>query len=689
MTKPLTFDEKLSIISTLYPQSDKDFYDKGIESPLPFERKTTTESFLLRIASFKEAYQLIVGNEIFQQTEAEIEKKLKDTSDYIRREYRIEKQLGAVLYFRNYLVELLSEKLKIKIGETDKQLTEADLIYNWKKRKILYSAYKRENTEYTVALIDEVASQPLPQSGEFQEETDEGEQITHRFINTLQYEWERDRIKEMLQNSNEQKTLPCNLRTLPGIPNFEIHKLHLYDIEKNLMGEGINLRSATFCPSQTLGRELQKAYILYNLKKFIEFIDTSELYKRSNPQEPYLIISFLNNVPFTDERQLNKLMLEVIDEENKKRQREGSPKILYADRSVNHTFWRLFSLPGFYPNTYTRREKKISSLILEEIGIKILDNKTAQLLTSWLNEYKKFFLFRHHYNDKFNAFYTSISARLAYLKDRLKTYIKELEELQNQPNPSKNKIAEKKEAILRKKEKILKITAIQDYVELLHKDPFRIRDKNPNLYRSALEQIIAKKSIVGCRQGKDRTGIYMTHYDSMLECFYTNPELTLPRYFDEGLSRENFSTAFCDNFQTNQQAYISGLNSQGCRGLKYMNQTMASDQVKKIKKTNPTLFEDNQIIADMNKINYNKRKEVTPPTSLASGKKQTAELTTNTTHETKQDISPEKRRGLIAQRNRDDLNPFLQRKKIPATAPTKTEAPSTAETKTPPPKQGP
>ena len=80
---------------------------------------------------------------------------------------------------------------------------------------------------------------------------------------------------------------------------------------------------------------------------------------------------------------------------------------------------------------------------------------------------------------------------------------------------------------------------------------------------------------------------------------------------------------------------------------------------------------------------------MTPPTSLASGKKQTAELTTNTTHETKQDISPEKRRGLIAQRNRDDLNPFLQRKKIPATAPTKTEAPSTAETKTPPPKQGP
>src|SRR3990167_4883945 len=98
MTKPLIEEEKRRIISTLYPQSDNAFYDKEIESPLPFKRETTIESFLLRMASFKEAYQLIAGDEIFSNTRKSIEEKLKEASTYINRETQIKKQHGAVLY---------------------------------------------------------------------------------------------------------------------------------------------------------------------------------------------------------------------------------------------------------------------------------------------------------------------------------------------------------------------------------------------------------------------------------------------------------------------------------------------------------------------------------------------------------------------------------------------------------------
>ncbi|EKD75120.1 MAG: hypothetical protein ACD_44C00221G0002 [uncultured bacterium] len=687
MTKPLIEEEKRRIISTLYPQSDNAFYDKEIESPLPFKRETTIESFLLRMASFKEAYQLIVGDEIFSNTRKSIEEKLKEASTYINRETQIKKQHGAVLYFRNYLVELLHENLKIKIKDADKQLTEAEIIYNWKKRKILFSAYKQENTDHTVVLIEEVASQPLPSSGEFQQETETGEAVSYRFFNVHNDDgWERKRINEILREPDAARTPPCNLRKLPGISNFGVHKFYVYDKKENLMGEGISLRSATFCP-QSLSTEIQKAYILYNLKKFIEFVDTNESYKKNDPafSEPYLIISFLINIPFTDERQFNKLIIEVIDEENKKREEQGKQKVLYVAHPVNHTFWRLFSLPFFYPNTYTRREKKVSSLILEEIGIHILDPKTGEKLTSWLNEYKKFFLFRRQYDDKFNGFQATISARLNFLKERLELYIKKLEELEKQATPSRKDAEEKeniKKEILSKREKILRITAIQDYVELLHKDPFSIGDKNPNLYRSALEQIIARKSIAGCKQGKDRTGIYMTHYDSMLQCFYTSPSLTLPRYFDERVNRENFSTVFCENLKTNQQAYMAGLNSQGCRGLKYMTHTMANDQIKKIKEEKPAFFEDNQIISDMNKIDYNKEKAIAPPASLGRGKKQTAKLPKTAAQETEV-ITFKESREFIAKRKRDELNPFLQRKKMLISAATKTETPPTTEVKTP------
>ena len=84
----------------------------------------------------------------------------------------------------------------------------------------------------------------------------------------------------------------------------------------------------------------------------------------------------------------------------------------------------------------------------------------------------------------------------------------------------------------------------------------------------------------------------------------------------------------------------------------------------------------------MNKIDYNKEKAIAPPASLGRGKKQTAKLPKTAAQETEV-ITFKESREFIAKRKRDELNPFLQRKKMLISAATKTETPPTTEVKTP------
>ncbi|OGT15195.1 MAG: hypothetical protein A3G71_05270 [Gammaproteobacteria bacterium RIFCSPLOWO2_12_FULL_38_14] len=570
-----------AIIKKIYPNDYQDNkFDEIFEASTRLDDTSFTDNVVLRLHSYGNAFLLIARNTKNLTMEATaIAKELEQVELSITKANDRKLQLSYLLYFRNYLVGLLSVKLEIEITKADKQLSRAENIEHLKKRKVMYTTYEDDDT--LVILIEK----PIQKKSELLEKN-------HlEWKEECDYSWEKTEIEKKIRTdatsettNSDLFTIPSTFRKLPGIANFMEHICFFYNNSQGdtLLGQSNTLRFSTLCPTDISNEEKQKQHILNNLQTLIDFFDNTEntSYK-DHSKEPYLITSLMSPTPFRAESTYQKLILKVIDAENKKRKQNGKPEILYVNHSINHVFLRLFTFGG--------REKKTSIHILKNKDLMNTDSSLNTKLASWLKEYKKIFLFRHEYDKKFNDFYNYISEKLKKLREG---------------TPAE---------LTQRKEEILKLNALQDYVQILHKNSFSIRDKNPNLYRAALEQLLVKKSGVSCKQGEDRTGIYLAHRDSMLELFHTNNGFRLPCFFDAEKKREAFVEKFCNNLRTNHQGHAAGLNAEGCRGLKDMTHAMAKDQIKKMRDDNPAFLKDNEMIAQMDAQAYNEQKAKKPP----------------------------------------------------------------------------
>lgn len=160
--------------------------------------------------------------------------------------------------------------------------------------------------------------------------------------------------------------------------------------------------------------------------------------------------------------------------------------------------------------------------------------------------------------------------------------------------------------------KLLFLHSVRDYIELIHRSPSVLRERNPNLFMTALEEIIVGRTLGSCKSGKDRKAMAIIQRDTMTTQFFKSNGKHLANYFDQGQERETFVNSFSLNVLSQHQASNASNNWLRTQGTKNLRAILPKDIQRKIlaldtekrdlSKEDASFFEIQKHMADRNSI---------------------------------------------------------------------------------------